>query len=59
MNISSPSHTRASANAGGRLNGRPHGDSDPRSGDREPDMFPSRLSVARGLHLAHKPDERR
>ena len=47
MSISPPTHRRVPWDAGGRLNGRPHGDSHPRASGREPECSPLRLPAAR------------
>ena len=47
MKPSPPSHRKAPRDAGGRLDGRPRGDTHPRAGGRKPDISPSRLPAAR------------
>ena len=47
MKPSPPSHRKARRDAGGRLDGRPRGDTHPRAGGRKPDISPSRLPAAR------------
>jgi DNA-directed RNA polymerase specialized sigma24 family protein len=48
MTISPPTHSGARRGAGGRLNGRSRGASDPRASGRDPESSPLRLPAARG-----------
>jgi hypothetical protein len=47
MKPSPPSHRNSHRDAGGRLDGRPRGDTHPRAGGRKPDISLSRLPAAR------------
>lgn len=47
MKIIPPTHRRFLRDAGGRLNGRQHGDAQPHARGREPEKSPLRLPVAR------------
>ena len=49
MNLSPPTHRRAPWDAGGRLNGRQHGDPHPRVSGRDPESSLLRLPAARVL----------
>ena len=47
MTTNPPTHRRVPWDAGGRLNGRPHGDSHPRACGRELENSPLRFPAAR------------
>ena len=52
MNISPPIHRRVPRDAGGRSDGRPHGDAHPRASGRKPGISPPRLPAARVVRAA-------